>query len=202
MLQTEIYENFGAKGGKIDMFCGVQTRSKTNTNLTADENGCLHFYLSYDPDTVAGHTLTKAEMQDLYTLEVGTTSNAKEKAFSQKYWSSRIWNFEETERLISLNFGYIPSVARIYTADDFVESSEGMYMFGSDDLYATDFENVYSVILMYNGSIVQNLTYSVGSYVYSMQNKSNSNGSLSDMARLTRALWNYGQSAKAYMEAK
>jgi hypothetical protein len=92
--------------------------------------------------------------------------------------------------------------SRIYTADDFVESSEGMYMFGSDDLYATDFENVYSVILMYNGSIVQNLTYSVGSYVYSMQNKSNSNGSLSDMARLTRALWNYGQSAKAYMEAK
>ena len=29
--------------------------------------------------------------------------------------------FEETERLISLNFGYIPSVARIYTADDFIK---------------------------------------------------------------------------------
>ena len=120
MLQTEIYENFEAKGGKIDMFCGVQTRSKTNTNLTADENGCLHFYLSYDPDTVAGHTLTKAEMQDLYTLEVGTTSNAKDKAFSTKYWSSRIWNFDEKERLISLNFGYIPSIARIYTAEDYI----------------------------------------------------------------------------------
>ena len=88
--------------------------------------------------------------------------------------------------------------SKMYTAEDFIEYSDDTYMFGSDDLMATDYEDVYTVVLMHNGKIIQNLTYSVRSYVYSMQNTSNEDGSLSNMARLSRALWCYGQSAKAY----
>ncbi len=160
ILQTEIYENFSADGKAIDLFCGVQSINKADPTLSADEVGCLHYYLSYDPDTVASHTLNKAEMNDLYTLEVGTTSNAKEKAFSQKYWSSRIWNFEETERLISLNFGYIPSVARIYTADDFIKeiqdspgSKKYYYIMNDIDFSSKSAHEIY-VASNFRGTIV------------------------------------------------
>ncbi len=120
ILSTKIYENFAPGESKtVDLFCGIQELSDDGLS-TQDSAGSLHYYLSADPSLVAASTLSKDEFVDLYTIEVGAGSNAKDKAFSTKYWSSRVWNFDDSERLISLNFGYIPSIVRIYTADDFI----------------------------------------------------------------------------------
>ncbi len=130
ILPTEIYKSFAETDNeKIDLFCGVQYFELPSEDwadtcdspaiMNANE-GKLFFFMRHVQGKEA-HLMTKEEYQDLYTLEIGTTSNAKEKAFSTKYWSTRIWNFEETERLISLNFGYIPAIARIYTAQDFID---------------------------------------------------------------------------------
>jgi len=92
--------------------------------------------------------------------------------------------------------------SKLYFADSFEKRPDGTYMFGTDDIFATDFQDVYTLVMMYDGKIVQNLTYSVRSYVYSMQNKANNDGTLTDMARLARALWRYGQSAINYISIK
>ena len=90
--------------------------------------------------------------------------------------------------------------ARIYTAEDFEEYSEGVYMVGSNNLFATDFEDVYTAVLLCDNVAVQTLTYSVRSYVYAKQNGM-AGEELSNMARLARALWCYGESAVAYVNA-
>lgn len=67
--------------------------------------------------------------------------------------------------------------------------------FYTDGIYATDFDKVYTFELYENGVLVQTLTYSVNSYVYSMMDKTE-NGELTEMALLARSLYRYGLFAK------
>ena len=65
----------------------------------------------------------------------------------------------------------------------------------TNGIYATDFDKVYTFELYENGALVQTLTYSVNSYVYSMMDQ-NENGELTEMALLARSLYSYGLFAK------
>ncbi len=135
VLVDKIYKSFKeTELDYIDMFCGLQATDSDSVNISdADrdyrnkepramfrEEGSLYYFLNYDLEQAKANILSKDEIIDLFTIEIGAGSNAKDKVFSKSYWSSRIWKFEDTERLIKLNFGYIPSVARIYTAEDYI----------------------------------------------------------------------------------
>ncbi|MBE6650847.1 MAG: hypothetical protein E7613_05995 [Ruminococcaceae bacterium] len=63
----------------------------------------------------------------------------------------------------------------------------------TDGILATEFDDEYTFELYEGETLVQTLTYSVNSYVYSMKDNSN-------MSEHVKALYNYGLAAKAYAE--
>lgn len=71
----------------------------------------------------------------------------------------------------------------------------------TDAIYATGFDNLYTFELYEGGVLVQTLTYSVSSYVYSMMDKTE-DGAPTEMAELAMALYRYGVSAVAYKSGK
>lgn len=87
--------------------------------------------------------------------------------------------------------------AVLYSGSDFTEYSGTTYMIGTEDINATNYDDVYTAVLLYDGEVVQSFNYSVASYIYSKQNQM-SEGVLSNIARLSRALYNYGKAAEAY----
>lgn len=146
IVEDKIYKNFASNNEEyISMYTGIQ-QGDINKNVYKGDNnfegvpaavdsgnavgtplycmleeGSLFRYLNHDETKSQKVILSKDDLIDLYILEIGASSNAKDKAFSKSYWSSRIWKFVDTNRLITLNFGYIPSIARIYSAEDYVK---------------------------------------------------------------------------------
>ena len=89
-----------------------------------------------------------------------------------------------------------------------LDEATSTYVLILDPTYATQFNAVCELEIYTHRSAdstsfksQQYMTYSVASYVYSMQNKVNGNGDLTAMAELARALYNYGLSAKAFNAA-
>lgn len=135
VLVDKIYKSFtasseeyvdlytGTQHNDVDKIEGTEYKDYKNEKPTYElkEAGSLYYFLNYNPSDYEKNVLSKDELYDLYTLEIGAGSNAKDKAFSKSYWSSRIWKFDDSERLITLNFGYIPSIARIYNAADYIK---------------------------------------------------------------------------------
>ena len=60
---------------------------------------------------------------------------------------------------------------------------------------ASEYGDVVTAVLKNNGTPVQTLTYSVNSYVYSKQNDT----AVENLAQLVKAIYNYGKSAKDYL---
>lgn len=85
----------------------------------------------------------------------------------------------------------------VYNADDLVMSN-GSYIFYTEDILATGFDDVYNVVLCYDEIEIQELSYSVRSYVYNKQNQTDENGDLTPIAKLARATYKYGTSALKY----
>ncbi len=92
-----------------------------------------------------------------------------------------------------------------YTLADCVAISEaeGKYVLVTDAIFTTSYDDVYFIELYTyssRGKLVcqQTLEYSVASYVYAMQNKTEPDGTLTPMAELARAVYLYGTSAAAY----
>ena len=90
----------------------------------------------------------------------------------------------------------VDGVTKTYGASDFIKDGDA-YILYTGYIYATCFDDVYTVVLNYEGEAVESFTYSVKSYVYSKQNQV-SGEELSDMARFARATYNYGRSAKIF----
>jgi len=96
-----------------------------------------------------------------------------------------------------------------YTLSDCTVTSaaNSRYRLNLDPVHATGFNDCYTIELFVKGSgttytAVQTLTYSIRSYVYSMQSKTDGTGALTQMAQLSRATYNYGLSASAYASAQ
>lgn len=81
---------------------------------------------------------------------------------------------------------------RTYTQSDFSEQGD-VFVLVSDHIYATGFDEVYTVTLIYDGVEVERLTYSVNSYVARMQDSSDPL-----LSALVRATYCYGISAESY----
>jgi len=80
-----------------------------------------------------------------------------------------------------------------------IDTSKKLYRVETDDIYANAFDRIYTVELLKNGEVAQTLTYSIKSYVYSKQGKVDSLGTPTAMAILAQRTWNYGASARAFV---
>lgn len=83
---------------------------------------------------------------------------------------------------------------------DFTENvkvENGVYVLYSQDIYATEFDKVFTFKLYDGETLVQTATYSVKSFVFSKQNDTEDIAT----ANLAKALYNYGLSAKAYKDS-
>ena len=104
----------------------------------------------------------------------------------------RVTNYETEEEII-----YTLSQCTL------LDEETALYVLYTAPLMASGYGDWYSIELCTvnnRGRWVsqQLLEYSVASYVYSMQKRTDTNGTLSSMAMLARATYNYGLSAKAY----
>ena len=84
-------------------------------------------------------------------------------------------------------------VDTVYTGEDLVKVSDGVYYLYFDQLKATGFDSVVTATIQRDGqTISQTVTYSVNTYIYRNQNTE-------DVAirELLEAIFNYGRSAAA-----
>ncbi len=77
----------------------------------------------------------------------------------------------------------------------------GNYVYYTDGVDATEFDKIFTVKMYVNGTLTQTLTYSVNSYAYAMCGDLTvgDEAELAPIARLVRALYRYGLSAKNYV---
>ncbi len=88
---------------------------------------------------------------------------------------------------LKINNGAEADIA--YTADG------DKYLVKTDAIYATGFDDVYTLTAYVNGEKDAELTYSVKSYVHAMQ------GGEGAMAKLAEATYNYGLAAQSFINA-
>ncbi len=88
-----------------------------------------------------------------------------------------------------------------YDAKDFLKNGN-IYTWYSSGIYASSLidDSVYTMTLLYDGKEGQTVTYSVRSFVYSFQNRTDASGSLTREAKLARATWLYGLAASKFNE--
>lgn len=96
---------------------------------------------------------------------------------------------------------------KTYHLSDCARQSGDVYTLIMDPIFATNFDHVYSIELYApnaSGTVVaqQYVEYSIASYVYSMQDKTDGEGNLTAMAQLARMTYNYGKSAAVFAAAK
>ena len=83
------------------------------------------------------------------------------------------------------------------TSEDFENAGADTYIVYTDDIFATEFDDVFTVTACVDGTDGANVKYSVNSYVYSMCNSTTAS---EKMVELAKATYNYGISATAYIE--
>ncbi|MBQ3356186.1 MAG: hypothetical protein IJG45_03640 [Oscillospiraceae bacterium] len=85
---------------------------------------------------------------------------------------------------------------KVYNYADMVTSDPNVCKVTFRGISASEYGDVVTAVLLNNGTQVgQTLTYSVNSYVYSMQNDE----TVANLSRLVQAIYNYGASAKNYI---
>ncbi len=86
-------------------------------------------------------------------------------------------------------------------SDESASLGNGTYIFYTDSISATSFDEIFTFEMYVNGTLHQTATYSVNSYVYAKWGDLTvaDEESLAPIAKLVRALYRYGSSAEAYI---
>ena len=88
------------------------------------------------------------------------------------------------------------------TAESFIANADGTYVFYTEGILATGFDEIYTFEMYVNGTLYQTVTYSVNSYAYAKCGDLTvtDESALTPIAQLVRALYRYGASANAYIK--
>ena len=85
---------------------------------------------------------------------------------------------------------------KTYTSADFKKgTAANEYKIYSDDVYATEFDKVFTCTISCNGVVGESVSYSIKSYAYSKQDKNDKTG------ELARCTYKYGVSAFNFANA-
>ncbi len=75
-----------------------------------------------------------------------------------------------------------------------LKNDNGVYTLYTDDIKATEFDDVYTLTIEKDGNVISTVRYNVNAYIENMYAKG-----LAD--KITQALYNYGASAEKYIQA-
>ncbi len=148
------------------------------------ENG-----ISKDPSDVAWEPLTDTD----FSLSEPADETVRFKAAGVRFGFVNRLFFKFTAD--DLNGLTVKVNDTLYTESDFtlVEGTENTYIIYSEGINATEFDKIFTVVLMVNGEEVQTLEYSVKSYVEAKQDDP-------EIGALVRALYKYGKSSELYLD--
>ena len=138
--------------------------------------------LTEDCDAIVGDSTS----EDVYFTSAGIRFDY----VNSIYFKFNTTNVEATTVRISDASGR----SQVYSAADFGEASDDVYILYSEAIAPKDFDTRYTVELYEDGVIVQTLEYSISAYVFYIQRENNA------MADLARTLYNYGISACKFKE--
>jgi len=85
---------------------------------------------------------------------------------------------------------------KVVTSENFETAGDNSYIVYTDEIFATEFDEVFTVTACVDGVDGANVKYSVNSYVYAICNSATAS---EKMIELAKATYNYGLSAKAYL---
>lgn len=148
------------------------------------ENG-----VSKDPSDVAWEPLTDTD----FSLSEPADETVRFKAAGVRFGFVNRLFFKFTAD--DLNGLTVKVNDTLYTESDFtlVEGTENTYIIYSEGINATEFDKIFTTVLLVNGEEVQTLEYSVKSYVEAKQDDP-------EMGALVRSLYNYGKSSELYRD--
>ncbi len=75
-----------------------------------------------------------------------------------------------------------------------LKNDNGVYVLYTDDIKATEFDDVYTLTIEKGGSVISTVRYNVNAYIASKYNAGTAD-------KITQALYNYGASAEKYVQA-
>ena len=148
------------------------------------ENG-----VSKDPSDVAWEPLTDTD----FSLSKPADETVRFKAAGVRFGYINRLFFKFTAD--DLNGLTVKVNDTLYTESDFtlVEGTENTYIIYSEGINATEFDKIFTAVLLVNGEEVQTLEYSVRSYVEAKQDDP-------EIGALVRSLYNYGKSSELYRD--
>lgn len=144
-------------------------------------------YKDYNLDDLANGDLYLTTSEALPTETVKSVTGS----LSQNVYFTAATVWFDTVNKIGVKLSTAENVTLRVNGEEVLLDGTTYYTNG---ILATEFDDIYTFELYENGTLVQTLTYSVNSYVYSMMDKTE-NGELTEMANLARALYRYGLSA-------
>ena len=152
-------------------------------------------YLNYKTDSLVNEGVSgKTEF-----VSISSTDKLKEtinKVEGFDIYSAGVYFYYSNNVYIKFNAGENFKVTiNDVDATETVQEIDNGYILYSDMISATNFDNIYTFKLYDGETLVQTFNYSIKSFVYSFQNTSKSVG------LIAKALYNYGLSAKAYIES-
>lgn len=157
-------------------------------------------FTGYKTDTLinAGYEGMGTTYSAVTTTDNKTTGTRLESA----YFKGKTIYFDSTNKIV---FYFITTDVentvltigdKTYTSADFKKSTAANeYKIYSDDVYATEFDKVFTCTISCNGVVGESASYSIKSYAYSKQGKNDKTG------ELARCTYKYGVSAFNFANA-
>lgn len=160
----------------------------------------LIYDVCYKTDTLinAGYEGMGTTYSAVTTTDNKTTGTKLESA----YFKGKTIYFDSTNKIV---FYFITTDVentvltigdKTYTSADFKKgTAANEYKIYSDDVYATEFDKVFTCTISCNGVVGESVSYSIKSYAYSKQDKNDKTG------ELARCTYKYGVSAFNFANA-
>lgn len=157
-------------------------------------------FTGYKTDTLinAGYEGMGTTYSAVTTTDNKTTGTKLESA----YFKGKTIYFDSTNKIV---FYFITTDVentvltigdKTYTSADFKKgTAANEYKIYSDDVYATEFDKVFTCTISCNGVVGESVSYSIKSYAYSKQDKNDKTG------ELARCTYKYGVSAFNFANA-
>lgn len=175
-------------GAAAQLYTGYKTDSLVTDGFDLDEKGSSALPSEED------NNRTLDPMTDTSTL--ADTFAAMGVRFD---FDNKIFFKVRTDDITKINITV--NGVEVDLSDESAYLGNGIYIFYTEGISATSFDEIFTFKMYVNGVLYQTATYSVNSYIYAKCGDLTiaDEDSLSPLARLVRALYRYGLSAEAYV---
>ena len=174
----------------LDYIAGIQVSLNSETTNLANEgvnfeNPFVELTYGDRVDTVNKETTTVKN--NAFNLSHSATTKIMQRVYAQNKESV-------TVKIKSENS---PEITRTYK--DFEDGGTNYYILYTDFINVENYKDIYTFRIYENGELTETITFSIRSFVYVHQNKTESDGTtLTPLAKTVRALWQYYTAIEEY----